>query len=400
MAGIVAVACDRCGYRRRLTQRARQYRFPDRRTDFIEQTLAWCRACRRAVEAERLPPVSEFDEQIAEVSSGIDWLATTGRTAEEERLRLQGHRKWRLARQSPPKCLECGSASIEPFPQHEDGAWAAIDHPGCGGRLGVGYAGRALVREWPLPQYSPEGDFLTELLTDSEWVTWADPTEMLKHLEVSGKASQRKLRLFACACCRRIWDALPSEASRRAVEVSARYLDRQVKSGVRQRAEEEARSVGSQAFGRREPWKMYAAYAAWHAAMKDAWAAAFSTAAHAACAAMWYAEPASERGVGERQERAKGKASRAQCDLLRDVFNLFRPTVVEAEWKTPSVLALARGIYDDRRFEDLPILADALEEAGCVDPEVLNHCRGPGVHVKGCWLLDLVLRRGGADDRG
>ena len=56
--------------------------------------------------------------------------------------------------------------------------------------------------------------------------------------------------------------------------------------------------------------------------------------------------------------------------------------------------ALARScqrIYDDRRFQDLPILADALEEAGCTDPEILGHCRGPGEHVRGCWVVDLIL---------
>ena len=149
--------------------------------------LAWCCACQRAVEAERLPQVSEIEAQIAEVSSGGDWvrewLASTGRTAAEEGKRLQGRREWRLARQSPPKCLECGSAGIVPFSQDENGDWRAIEHGGWGGRLGAGYAGRALVREWPLPQYSCEGELLTELLTEHEWVAWADPTEMLKHLE-------------------------------------------------------------------------------------------------------------------------------------------------------------------------------------------------------------------------
>ena len=52
---------------------------------------------------------------------------------------------------------------------------------------------------------------------------------------------------------------------------------------------------------------------------------------------------------------------------------------------------LARTIYDDRRFDLLPILADALEEAGCGDAEILAHCRGPGPHVRGCWAVDLVL---------
>jgi hypothetical protein len=55
------------------------------------------------------------------------------------------------------------------------------------------------------------------------------------------------------------------------------------------------------------------------------------------------------------------------------------------------VTALAQGIYDERTFTDLPILADAMEEAGCDDADILNHCRGPGLHVLGCWVLDVIL---------
>jgi hypothetical protein len=65
----------------------------------------------------------------------------------------------------------------------------------------------------------------------------------------------------------------------------------------------------------------------------------------------------------------------------------------EPAWCTPQALALARTAYEERRFEDLPLLADALEEAGCTDEAILSHLRGPGPHVRGCWALDLVLGR-------
>jgi hypothetical protein len=55
------------------------------------------------------------------------------------------------------------------------------------------------------------------------------------------------------------------------------------------------------------------------------------------------------------------------------------------------VTALAQSIYDQRRFADMPILADALAEAGCTNADVLNHCRQPGEHVRGCWVVDLLL---------
>jgi hypothetical protein len=84
-----------------------------------------------------------------------------------------------------------------------------------------------------------------------------------------------------------------------------------------------------------------------------------------------------------------------QCRFLRDIFaNPFRPRQsTVASWQAPTVVALARSIYDDRRFTDLPILADALEEAGCTNADILGHLRGPGQHVRGCWAVDLILQK-------
>jgi hypothetical protein len=82
------------------------------------------------------------------------------------------------------------------------------------------------------------------------------------------------------------------------------------------------------------------------------------------------------------------------CDLLRDLCgNPFKPVQVVPSWQTPTVLALAHAIYEEKAFDRLPILADALEEAGCDHADVLNHCRHDQVHVRGCWVVDLVLSR-------
>jgi hypothetical protein len=85
-----------------------------------------------------------------------------------------------------------------------------------------------------------------------------------------------------------------------------------------------------------------------------------------------------------------------QASLLNDIFgNPFRslpaidPTVLA--WNDGTVRKLAQGIYDERAFDRLTVLADALEEAGCSDPDILRHCRQPGEHVRGCWVLDLLL---------
>jgi hypothetical protein len=87
----------------------------------------------------------------------------------------------------------------------------------------------------------------------------------------------------------------------------------------------------------------------------------------------------------------------AQVSLLHDIFgNPFRP-VQDAPWlcrNDRTLGPMARAIYEERRFADLPVLADALEDAGCTDPAVLDHCRGPGPHVRGCWVVDLVMGAG------
>jgi hypothetical protein len=77
---------------------------------------------------------------------------------------------------------------------------------------------------------------------------------------------------------------------------------------------------------------------------------------------------------------------------LRDIFgNPFRPASLAPAWRTPAALKLAEAIYDERAFDRLPILADALEEAGCNDADILTHCRGGGDHVRGCWVVDWIL---------
>jgi hypothetical protein len=80
--------------------------------------------------------------------------------------------------------------------------------------------------------------------------------------------------------------------------------------------------------------------------------------------------------------------------MLRDIFgNPFRPVKLEPAWRTVNVIDLARGIYGDRAFERMPILADALEEAGCTNGTILVHCRSGQLHVRGCWAVDLLLEK-------
>jgi hypothetical protein len=206
-------------------------------------------------------------------------------------------------------------------------------------------------------------------MTEAEWLACNDPEEMLRGFP--GKPSPRKLRLFACACLRRIWEALADERSRQAVLVAERYADRRV---------DQAKL--------KEAWD--AATAAFRAAKVDALSVAEAAmdAAHPSVSvvntgliARWVSQIVRDR----RGERA------AQAVLLRDLFgNPFRPLAACPAWRTPDVIALGKAIYEEGAFERMPILADVLEEAGCADEQVLAHCRGTGEHARGCWVVDLL----------
>jgi hypothetical protein len=90
--------------------------------------------------------------------------------------------------------------------------------------------------------------------------------------------------------------------------------------------------------------------------------------------------------------RDETAALKLHVALVRDIFgNPFRPVTLDPRWLTSTVTALARGIYDDRAFHRLPILADALQDAGCDHADILTHCRSDGPHVRGCWVVDLLF---------
>ena len=220
-------------------------------------------------------------------------------------------------------------------------------------------------------------------MTESEWQSCTDPKPMLDYLQ--GRASDRKLRLFACACCRLLWRQLTDARGRSAVEVAERFADGLVAARVRGRAftaaREPTRHVGAPA----QNAYHCAAYAA-HASPARAARGASANAPYAR--GRWVAGP-----EGPVFRRWKGAPL---CPLLRDIFgNPFQPPPhIDPAWlvrNDGTVKKLAEAIYEGRSFDRLPILADALEEASCDDAKLLGHLRGTGPHVKGCWVLDLAL---------
>lgn len=256
-------------------------------------------------------------------------------------------------------------------------------------------------------------------MTESEWLSSTDPAAMMEAIRRGAEGTlafgpmewvtdrtplDRKLRLFACGCCRLVWDGtrcdrckgsgrycppgcgelfeggctachgtgkvggLTDPRSRRAVEVAERFAD-----GLATRAELDTTFPGEHVSGFFVTWP---------------------TAVHVANAAITLdniSPPA------------------AQAALIREIFgNPFRPVTLcvgdcpdpdegyhspNCPLRSPNVLAIAERIYDERDWRAMPILADALLDAGCTEASLLDHLRGPGPHARGCWVVDLILSK-------
>jgi hypothetical protein len=280
-------------------------------------------------------------------------------------------------------------------------------------------------------------------MTEAEWLAYSEPRVMLEFLR--GKASERKLRLFACSCCRRLWNLFTDKRAWKAIEFAERYADglattRQLHESAWGRTDEgecvvlwhawESASVSSE-YGIGMAAKSRAASdeeadASWEAAFQQAWRRGDNLpeavhAADATAAAKWL----------PMREAARTEEQQFQSHLLHDLFGflLFRPVSLDSAWRTPAVLSLSEAAYEERSLPDgtldldrLAVLSDALEDAGCDSEEdcqiciggvrmsawevypcetcggtgrvptpLLAHLRGPGAHVRGCWVLDLLL---------
>jgi hypothetical protein len=212
-------------------------------------------------------------------------------------------------------------------------------------------------------------------VTEAEWLSCTDPETMLQF--VRGNASDRKLRLFACACCRRVGYLLDGW-SQNLVDVVEQYVDGSVgRSGLAF-----ATDLHDDVVQRAKP------YTARHIAANMVNAAK----AGAAWAAAWTVVGEARRAIRFSEQGDTLEESRAQAALLREVLgNPFRPVTVAPAVRTPTVVALAQAIYARGSLARLPELAVALEAASCTDDGLLAHFRGLGPHVRGCFALDLIL---------
>lgn len=262
-------------------------------------------------------------------------------------------------------------------------------------------------------------------MTESQWLSSSDPAAMMEVVRKDRQrvksgpgwdnyyfASDRKLRLFAVACCRQVWHLLTDERSRRAVEVAERYADGKAEDSERHTA----------ARGAEEAWSLDESNVVSATAAAVCWRdiagnipGIVARMAHGGFGIPLISQAALLREI-------VGNPWRLMTDELLYLSNMrhvghkdYNIDVPWLTWNDGTVPRIAQSIYDRRAFEEMPILADALMDAGCQDDAILMHCRGMepcwklvkgtrypfdktrgwrplrSPHVRGCWVLDLLL---------
>jgi hypothetical protein len=207
-------------------------------------------------------------------------------------------------------------------------------------------------------------------MTEAEWLAATDPTPMLEFL--NGKVSDRKWRLVGVACARYGLQFLQNDRCRSAVEVVERKADGMAHP-------DELRAACGEVEDEMNIWPADDLNRFWWAVGGLFHPQSREAAQYSASAVLSGQEPEAQIAV--------------QAALFCIVGNPFCPVAVEPSWLTSTVIALAEGIYKEKAFDRLPILADALQDAGCDNDDVLSHCRSDESHVRGCWVVDLLTGR-------
>lgn len=220
-------------------------------------------------------------------------------------------------------------------------------------------------------------------MTEFEWINCARPDELYLEQFTTTPRPMRKLRLYACGCCRQIWEFLTDPRSVAAVEVAERYADNLASEADLDTAGEAASDACDEIEARNPNSIEFAAANAAHLSIQ-----APSDVSQPVAWVMTHAY-----GYNDYAE-ALNTNLRTLTDLFRDVFeNPYRPSRPQNSWWTPEVKHLASTIYEQQAWSRMPELANALENAACQDREILNHCREEKTHTKGCWLLDIILEK-------
>jgi len=209
-------------------------------------------------------------------------------------------------------------------------------------------------------------------MTEAEWLACTDPWPMLAHLD--GKVDARRVRLMRVAAARSAWPEFSDERHRAAVEVGERYAD-----GLSTDAERDAHM--HELYGMFGQGGEFSRLDTPSFELRCLALACVNTprVARLNDGASW------SIGVKHTSDRLPS--------IIRDIFgNPFRPPVeFPRGWRTDKAMSLARQMYESRDFSAMLILADALHDSGCDNANILDHCRGPGPHVRGCWVIDSIL---------
>lgn len=228
---------------------------------------------------------------------------------------------------------------------------------------------------------------------------------------VADKASDRKLRLLLVACCRRIWPLLQHQALQEAVEAAEAFVEGM--ATVEELASS-ASAVNDLLQALRSSRQAESSYVAVHAVLMACsepghlgsrlhsfvgryinWSYCVMQGLDAAAnaTALWLKTMPKVSDVSDQL----AIEHRRQCFLVRDIFgNPFRPVTITPDclvWNDGTIPKIAQAIYVERAFDRLPILADAIEESGLNDLDILAHCRQSGEHTRGCWVVDLILNK-------
>jgi hypothetical protein len=243
-----------------------------------------------------------------------------------------------------------------------------------------------------------------------------DEIELWRLLETKKEDDPRKLRLFACACCRSIWNVIPDTAKGK-VEVAERFSDGKATEEELLRASENAGRISNRmrlkvddaitkhrnARGETREQKRVirerlgaeysAACAASKSATRNAHEAAQRVPSMVSYAAYCWELASASCHNAEMHRRVVGKYRELIHSIFQDIFNSVEINPEWLTWQSGTVRKVAQFIYDEHHFQDIPILADALEEAGCTDERILAHCRSKFTHYRGCFVVDAVLRQ-------
>jgi hypothetical protein len=216
-------------------------------------------------------------------------------------------------------------------------------------------------------------------MTEAEWLATEDPYPMLEFLK--GKASDRRYFLVALESCRAALVAFPLPVPWAALTMCERH-----------------------AAGRSCPSEMYRLQTVLMNRFPSLEVEQFDPARRSKLNAIHNVLTLVDAAIDRELDKGRDLDLTVGCviphedgygpRLIRDIFgNPFRPVPFSPAWRTDTAVSLTRAMYDARDFSAMPILADALQDAGCDNDDVLNHCRGPGPHVRGCWVVDLVLEK-------